>query len=706
MADGTQLTLPKAPQSSTASPLTRTATITENMASAQLPDYVYTPLGEKEIRILDLHPGKPGDELMISISSALLTEGQHVAVSYVWGSEERPHVVKVADAIIVRKDGKESIKCAEEATSILRVTENLKNLLVNIRDEEFYMSLWIDAIAINQKDEQEKTAQVKMMGSIYVSAPQTILYIGESDENSKTAFRAIEILNMMKDWPDEKIPVCLRDVGNITGPDDLPNHRWPPVKVDPWPPFIEGLFDRPWFNRTWVVQEVILSKKPLLVCGSELRLPWGHLVTACQVVRRSKIHELDPRKPKVQLVLWMEKLRSFWVESWKLTLEGDQAAFDSHMSSKEHISERHILSVIRHTRNYQATDPRDKVFGLIGFTVLGPKLGLNVDYGMSLTELYTRVAKAFPIASRSDPLIFLSMVDQSYYTEDLPSWVADWRRPWKVAALGLRSFRGASRWDNLKRTRIVFPDLTPPVTLPLLLTLTGCRAVTIKAVERAKSADWRTLSHSTHMNAFPEPYPTTHMAYDDAFVKAVHPQVPADFQLDKHPRQQTFWKYRAGFPHAVRDRPTYRSDVRRMVAAREVNLVTVWDPETEQYLSLVKNAGAARSADEPVYTQDFLYQRKLPINFGLPNVMPDQDDLVLRRNWFISEDGFMGLVPELARAGDVIVHLFGGRPLYVLRQKEEGGRWGFLGEAYVFGLMDGEVEFDMPESAVEEFVIE
>ena len=669
-----------------------------------LPEFEYQPLGPREIRIIDLHPGEPGDDLMVSISSAPLYS-QHVAISYVWGSDERPHCINAAYATKIKgahgDPNRVITRVATHPTSFLRITENLRSLLVSIRSKELYLPLWIDAISINQADTTEKTAQVKMMREIYYSATQTILYIGEADDEARRAFRTIEILYMMKDWPDEKIPFNLREVANLQSPDDTPKQPQPQdYSESPWRPFI-NLFNRPWFTRTWIVQEIVLSPCGLLACGPDLLLPWDVLVTACQVIRRSKIAELDNQRPKISLALWMEPLRQFWKASRSRPLSSISA------NANEMASQRHILTVLKHVRNYDATDFRDKIFALHGFTTNGARLGLEVDYSVSLTELYTRVAMAYSACTTSQPLAFLSLVDQSYYVQDLPSWVADWRWRWRMNPIALKAtpIRGASRWEGTKRTAIQFPSLTKPVSLPLRVSISGCRAVTIRAVDEVKCDDWEARSHATEINRFPEPYPTTHLSYDEAFVRAVNPRTPVDYQLEGHPRQETFWGYKAGLVRGKRrDRPVYMGDIERMAPTGVVHLVTVFSAEVGNILSLVKNEGEIRGETEPRYTQGQLYE-KLPFHYKFYGSLPEQEGEVLNRNWFISEDGFMGLVPQLARKGDVVVHLFGGVPLYVLREKEDGV-WGFLGEAFVYGLMDGEVEFDMDEGKVGEFVIE
>jgi hypothetical protein len=61
------------------------------------------------------------------------------------------------------------------------------------------------------------------------------------------------------------------------------------------------------------------------------------------------------------------------------------------------------------------------------------------------------------------------------------------------------------------------------------------------------------------------------------------------------------------------------------------------------------------------------------------------------RQFFVATNGFMGWCPLAARVGDVVGLFAGCRIPYVLRAGERG-RWRIVGDAYVHGIMDGEVE--------------
>ena len=60
------------------------------------------------------------------------------------------------------------------------ITRNLRDALYNIRDSSRIIGLWVDAICINQQDDNERNQQVALMGQIYSVAQHTVIYLGQS----------------------------------------------------------------------------------------------------------------------------------------------------------------------------------------------------------------------------------------------------------------------------------------------------------------------------------------------------------------------------------------------------------------------------------------------------------------------------------------------------------------------------------------------
>ncbi|RFU31282.1 hypothetical protein B7463_g5066, partial [Scytalidium lignicola] len=67
---------------------------------------------------------------------------------------------------------------------------------------------------------------------------------------------------------------------------------------------------------------------------------------------------------------------------------------------------------------------------------------------------------------------------------------------------------------------------------------------------------------------------------------------------------------------------------------------------------------------------------------------------IRNRSFWTMNDKFLCLAPDTAKTDDLVVVLFGGRVLYILRPTSEAGRYHFIGTAYVQDFMDGEAMQD------------
>ena len=116
--------------------------------------------------------------------------------------------------------------------------------------------LWVDAISIDQENTKERSAQVSIMGSIFARASCTAIYLGAFDESAKN------ILTKMTTEFKGRQTEPLRRTGSYL---DRSNFSVLLELVDDH----KALFSRPWFTRTWVVQEALLSKKLTKLIGDD-----------------------------------------------------------------------------------------------------------------------------------------------------------------------------------------------------------------------------------------------------------------------------------------------------------------------------------------------------------------------------------------------------------------------------------------------------
>jgi hypothetical protein len=91
---------------------------------------------------------------------------------------------------------------------------------------------------------------------------------------------------------------------------------------------------------------------------------------------------------------------------------------------KQHLN--NLLGCLLLTQNREASDPRDKIFGLAGLV----RIVIDIDYSLSTPQLYKEFSAY--IANNTSDLINLLHHAGLYYSSSklgLPSWVPDWSVP-------------------------------------------------------------------------------------------------------------------------------------------------------------------------------------------------------------------------------------------------------------------------------------
>lgn len=111
------------------------------------------------------------DEKVVAAHAAESALPAFNALSYTWGNWDDPKSIT-----IVNSANGEEVQ--------FPVTRNLFSALRRIRRaEEVVISLWVDQICINQRDEEEKGWQVRAMGNIYSLAWDVFIWFGDLDDD-------------------------------------------------------------------------------------------------------------------------------------------------------------------------------------------------------------------------------------------------------------------------------------------------------------------------------------------------------------------------------------------------------------------------------------------------------------------------------------------------------------------------------------------
>ncbi|CZR60406.1 uncharacterized protein PAC_10302 [Phialocephala subalpina] len=178
------------------------------------------------------------------------------ALSYTWGSQDLTHEVNI---------------CGKPYP----VTSNLYGALEHLRREDGDKStIWIDAICINQQDHYEQTQQVNMMAGIYRNGRLVVMWLGEGTIFDGISIEGIAfaLLQQLQKVFEEHGLVDLDF--QQTGPDGLacPGYGLPNTNAKQWIA-LGRLSSNSYFERIWIIQEVVMATKAILACG-KLSIDW------------------------------------------------------------------------------------------------------------------------------------------------------------------------------------------------------------------------------------------------------------------------------------------------------------------------------------------------------------------------------------------------------------------------------------------------
>lgn len=332
--------------------------------------YQHTPLSQPDkpddiyIRLIKLPPGPATGRIVCSLIKTPLSQApEFEALSYCWGDGATEQIyILPSTSLNTCSTTWETDQQFEEANArYLEVPESLVPFLLRTRRKAKQTGterlLWVDSVSINQTDDAEKDEQVTRMRDIYIKATAVLIWLGPAADQSDSGLQYAE--NLTKKWRRERAAKGQEQLE----PREL-REAVRHVKVQVGHPDLEALFailDRPYFERAWVVQEVVVARVCWMVIGDTVvYYPWFLSAFFYLIDSYSWVFEFYPSH-RIALLLnhrisgseWEEKVDVEW---WRL--------------------------LSRH-RECRASDPRDKVFAFWGLRCKEAfkSMGVNPEYG-------------------------------------------------------------------------------------------------------------------------------------------------------------------------------------------------------------------------------------------------------------------------------------------------------------------------------------
>ena len=355
----------------------------------------------RQIRVLGLRPALHYHEPLIgfleirNLDEDLREDGSnsYEALSYAWSYDT----------------GMKKIQINEQTFA---VSGDLDLALRSLRRPRNVRKLWIDAICINQNDDLEKSSQVSQMRDVYANSSMVIIWLGPSTEETDASMGHLGTFRGSLGKDSEELLDFIRKTMDGEVLFRLTPGFW-------------GIFGRRWWTRVWTVQEVFsATQDPLVLCG--------HKEICWRVVSQAR-RSFDIRM----------------LSRHSRTIPSNIFDFMRHGSVQSTVSSRSnatwrdltLLKALDATSDRIATDPRDKVFAVLGIVAGKHQSDMLPDYTLSTTEVFQNTM--FTILEMEPDLTLLYNV-MTQEKRSSPSWCLDFSKDrWNHPDVGSSSARTA-----------------------------------------------------------------------------------------------------------------------------------------------------------------------------------------------------------------------------------------------------------------------
>ena len=583
--------------------------------------YRHSPLpNETSIRLLRLLPGERNSDIRCRLEFADINNlPKFGGISYTWGDP--------AD--------KEKIICDE---GYLFVPSNLVDALRVLRKEKDALLLWGDAACIDQSNVSERGHQVNLMGKVFAGAERVHIWLGQSNGDAEEAFGCVhDILEI-----DKSVPYDSRNTVEGTKAleaffDNIPDMRWNAFG---------RVTTRPWFTRIWVIQEVGLAPEATVMCG-EQEINWNLLVKASRY-----------------LELWLLKERLSFLDG--VSYIGDISRIYGRRSYK-----RTFIYILDRGREQNSSDPRDKVFALLGHPSAKRKSGngtiVQADYSKATAEVYQELAvelmrdhgTLYPLSAVVHPSVDLTEENAT------ASWVPQWDFAHHLPCM-LAWDQSKSRAAASTNSTFLFPSGSNILQVEgFIFDTVLCQA---EEILTANYIPKQSILGSRGGNNIRVLYDMAVGWHDSSNSDKTANDSKRILALTLAAEGSDLFRYRKLDP----DQRT------RLLLA---DFAEYW----------IQNCATNNERANGILNPGI---DSLSINFeGLPPPSAyaygwAAARALKQRRLFYSKKGYFGVGPAVMQPGDIVCVLFGAQVPFILRRKDS--RYQLVGESYVHGIMHGE----------------
>ena len=561
--------------------------------------YQYRALqASTSFRLLRIEPGQGDDCIFCTLEEVKADDSSiYSAISYVWG---QPIFSK-------------RIYCDN---GFIDVTANAFAALRRLRRKDNDVYTWIDAICINQHDRSERSQQVLLMSSIYSQASEVIIWLGENSKPYMKAIDVVPIFNAICDHADMD-----------QGPTKVSGRQYLAEEVsvlltDATCASLVALFEHDWFHRVWTYQELFSARSAQILCGG--------LALDCDELTASAVY--------ICYLHYLSKFNSIRASKGLNQLVGIKK-YGTRMNVP-------LFELMKLTQARQASDPRDKIYGLLSLVKDQNPLPYPPTYDIDARTLYRDFAAHAIVQSQELRLLEVCEMNEPSPLGQLPSWVPTW------SSTGLL-------FDSLTSSRDPFCAADPAIERARLEVQGDTLLIPGLVVDGIEAVGTQMFFSGQEREQSYDDFEWTLMGviYDESrkmIDKSISYGSSEDIKEEVRSHTLVGGRY---------------TDYRR--ADQDTNSIV----KTHEWYQKHRGIVSVEPTD-PRCEHIMEAQRR---------IKPTADD----RRLCLSSKGMIGWVPKKGREGDVIAVAVGSEIPLVLRPRGDE-EYEVVGACYIHGIMDGE----------------
>jgi hypothetical protein len=563
------------------------------------------------------------------------------------------------------------------STKICKATTNLKSALQHLRNFTKPRVIWVDAICINQQDDAERGHQVRQMDQIYRKCSRVCIWLGDAEADSDLAMELINSITescqaAMRDNPHKEVTYSgtFAPVAEQFYKDESFAQHFRALL---------SLIIRPWFGRLWVVQEVVLSTRRIVLCGNH-QADWGSFFNIFLFLfLHARSASTLEGSYRTSLDIIFHRLPIAVEERWRKSVTIFMRLGTMAINWAEYSPPVLLREALLELRGRSMTDKRDAVYAILSLASDITPMDLDINYRLDRLEVFKMATRK--MIEQSKCLDILCDAPTCVHGEIVSlSWLP--RFDDQELPCGCRSFAGSILTFHGTRNRS--PSYQGTAIKPVYLASQGRKVEAILFTEEGQLITDGIIMDRVHV-VMQRPIWTPVLNDEPELT------VPKEwFSLALH------------------------SDIQgKTTHHQETSVGSELDPQKFEALwrTMIANRESSASCEPAAFQKGEVLEKWLLENNQCDLVVPPNEafglnaqstllrlkqrlyvTLMYSTTLIVTEGGLLGLARGSVAPGDQVCILLGCSVPAILRQVPniEREKYILISESYIHGMMDGE----------------